>query len=99
MTRQIDNTTHTSTPISPQDEAQSEKKGFWRSAWEMYRDGFKYMGKTGKQLWLLIFIKLFIMFAILRAFLFPNFLNAHTDGSDDAKSDFVTEQFVDRALK
>ena len=99
MTRETDSSTLTTPPISPQIEAGSETKGFWRRAWEMYRDGFKNMGKTGKQLWLLILIKLFIMFAILRAFLFPNFLNTHTDGSEDAKSDFVTEQFVDRALK
>ena len=77
----------------------SEPKGFWRRAWEMYRDGFKNMSKTSRQLWLLVLIKLFIMFAILRAFLFPNFLNQNTDGSEDGKSDYVTEQFVNRALK
>lgn len=34
-----------------------------------YRDGFKNM-KVGKTLWLIIAIKLFIMFAILKVFFF-----------------------------
>ena len=77
----------------------SARKGFWQRAYEMYRDGFKNMSKTGRQLWLLVLIKLFIMFAILRAFLFPNFLNQKTDGTEAEKGAYVTEQFVERALK
>lgn len=77
--------------------AQGEQKGFWRRAWEMYRDGFKNLSRTGRQLWLLVLIKLFIMFAILKVFFFHDFLGQKTDGSEAAKSDYVTEQFVNRA--
>ena len=59
-----------------------------------YVDGFKSM-TTGRVLWLIILVKLFIMFAILRVFFFPNFLNEHTQGSDE-KDDFVSSQLIER---
>ena len=49
------------------------KKSFWYRAFDLYYDGFRSM-TLGKKLWLVIFIKLFIMFAILKVFFFPNFL-------------------------
>ena len=45
-----------------------------------YIDGFRSM-KTGRKLWAIIFIKLFIMFAILKVFFFPDYL--HTNFSND----------------
>ncbi len=99
MSLQIDKNTTPSAPYADATGAGTDKKGFWTRAWEMYRDGFKNLSKTGRQLWLLVLIKLFIMFAILKAFLFPNFLGQKTDGTDEAKGEYVTEQFVDRALK
>ena len=42
--------------------------------WRFYIDGFKSM-TIGRVLWLIILVKLFIMFAILRIFFFPNYLN------------------------
>ena len=45
----------------------------------------------GKTLWVIILIKLFIMFVLFRLFLFPDFLNERCD-SDQEKSDFVIEQ-------
>ena len=41
-----------------------------------YVDGFRSM-TTGRTLWKIIFVKLFIMFAILKLFFFPNYLNTH----------------------
>lgn len=45
-----------------------------------YRDGFRSM-VVGRTLWKLIAIKLFIMFAVLKLFFFPNYLNTnfHTE--------------------
>ncbi|MCX7863314.1 MAG: DUF4492 domain-containing protein [Bacteroidales bacterium] len=40
----------------------------------MYVDGFKHLSTLGKTLWIIIFIKLFIMFFILKLFFFPNVL-------------------------
>ena len=48
----------------------------------------------GKTLWLIIGIKFFIMFAILKVFFFPNFLKQNTEKGGEA--DFVTSEFVER---
>jgi hypothetical protein len=42
-----------------------------------YVDGFRSM-TVGKTLWAVILIKLFIMFAILKLFFFPDFLSGQT---------------------
>ncbi|MDR3267111.1 MAG: DUF4492 domain-containing protein [Tannerella sp.] len=61
-----------------------------------YLEGFKSM-TLGKTLWVIILIKLFIMFAILKVFFFPRFLNQF-DGNT-AKEEYVSQELVDRALK
>lgn len=60
--------------------------------WRFYIDGFKNM-TWGRQLWLIILIKLFIMFAIIKVFFFPDFLRGKTD---EEKSDFVSAELVRR---
>lgn len=47
-----------------------------------YVDGFKSM-TVGKTLWALIILKLFIMFAILKLFFFPDLLSSNYDNDDD----------------
>jgi len=58
----------------------------------MFRDGFKNM-TLGKTLWVLVIIKLVIMFLILRPFFFPNYLNSRFD-NPESKSDYVREQLL-----
>jgi hypothetical protein len=58
----------------------------------MYVEGFKKM-TWGKSLWIIILIKLFIMFAILKVFFFPNFLNSRFD-TDQEKSEYVGKQLT-----
>ena len=43
-----------------------------------YIDGFREM-TLGRTLWLIILIKLFIMFAVLKAFFFPDLLAGKSD--------------------
>lgn len=57
-----------------------------------YYDGFKSM-TLGKRLWVIILIKLFIMFAILKVFFFPDVLKVRFD-NDKQRSDYVLEQFT-----
>jgi len=57
-----------------------------------YYDGFRSM-TIGKKLWLIIFIKLFIMFAVLKLFFFPNFLKKNFD-SDKERGNYVLEQLT-----
>jgi uncharacterized membrane protein len=61
--------------------------------WTFYRDGFRSM-TVGRTLWLLIGIKLFIMFVILRIFFFPRFLGRFP--TDAERGDYVRQQLIER---
>ncbi len=56
-----------------------------------YRDGFRSM-TLGRTLWLIILLKLFIMFVILKIFFFPNILGKFD--SDVEKGEYVKEQLI-----
>jgi Na+/H+ antiporter NhaD/arsenite permease-like protein len=60
----------------------------------MFKDGVKSM-TVGKTLWIIVIIKLIIMFLILRPFFFPNFLNSKFD-NNQSKADYVSEELVNR---
>jgi hypothetical protein len=60
-----------------------------------YREGFSNM-TVGKKLWLIVIIKLFIMFGILKVFFFPNQLKQHFD-SDADRGKHVTNELIDRS--
>ncbi len=64
----------------------------FRKIFYFYYDGFKGM-TVGKKLWLIILIKLFIMFAVLKLFFFPDFLNSKFK-TDKERSDYVIEQLT-----
>jgi len=55
-----------------------------------YLNGFKNMGKWGRQVWIIILIKLFVMFVILKIFFFPNFLKVNFE-TDTERSEHVLE--------
>jgi len=57
-----------------------------------YIEGFKSM-TLGKNLWLIILIKLFVMFAILKFFFFSDFLGSKFT-TDQEKSNYVIEQLT-----
>lgn len=59
----------------------------------MYIDGFKHLSTLGKTLWIIIFIKLFIMFFVLKLFFFPNVLKRDFKTNEE-RSDFVIEQLI-----
>ncbi len=62
-----------------------------------YRDGFKSM-TLGKTLWKIIFVKLFIMFAVVKFFFFPDFLSTRFS-TDEQRADYVMEQITAPAQK
>ena len=57
-----------------------------------YRDGFARM-TVGKTLWKIIIIKLIVMFAVLKLFFFPNYLNTNFE-TDKQRGDYVLEQLT-----
>ena len=71
-----------------------KRDSFLYRAYDLYVDGFKNM-KLGKTLWLIIAIKLFIMFAILKVFFFPDFLKSNAKDGD--KAEYVYKEMSQRA--
>ena len=61
-----------------------------KKVFRFYYDGFRSM-TLGKTLWIIILIKLFIMFAILKIFFFPNFLNFKGDSNKEKANYIITE--------
>lgn len=51
------------------------------------------MPTWGKQAWMIILIKLFVMFVILKIFFFPNFLNTNFE-NDAQRGDHVLENLT-----
>ena len=72
----------------------AQRNGFWARAVDLYVDGFRSM-TVGKTLWLIIAIKLFVFFVIIKILFFPNFLSTKSD-SDDGKAQYVREQLIDK---
>ncbi len=71
-----------------------KKRNFFSRAWELYYDGFKNMSKWGKQVWIVILVKLFVMFVILKLFFFPNFLKTNFE-TDEQRGDHVLEELTE----
>jgi len=70
------------------------KKNLVTSVFRFYYEGFRAM-KLGKTLWLIILIKLFILFFILKWFFFPDILKSRFD-TQEQKADFVGKELVER---
>ncbi len=58
-----------------------------------YYDGFRTMSWWGNRVWIIILVKLFIMFLILKLFFFPDFLKTNFS-SDRERGDYVLEQLT-----
>lgn len=63
-----------------------------KNIFSFYYDGFKRM-KVGKKLWMIIGIKFFLFFIVLKLLYFPNFLNTHFTNDKD-RADFVMENLI-----
>ena len=63
-----------------------------RTIFNFYIEGFRNM-TWGRSLWIVIFLKLFILFFVLRLFFFKPVLSGKTESE---KSDFVGGSLVER---
>lgn len=57
-----------------------------------YLDGFRAM-TVGKTLWMVILIKLFVMFAVLKVFFFSDYLQTNFS-TDEQRAEHVLEQIT-----
>lgn len=80
----------------PSGEAALVRGNIFLRWWVIVRDGFRGM-TWGKPLIWLILIKLFVMFAILKIFFFPDFLASKGD-TEEEQQDYIVEQFVERSI-
>jgi len=60
-----------------------------------YLNGFRSM-PVGRTLWKIILIKLFILFAVLKVFFFPNYLQTHFS-TDAERASYVLETLTRNA--
>ena len=65
------------------------------NVYRLYADGFKQM-RLGRVLWTIILIKLFVIFAVLKFFFFPDVLRQKAQGGD--RAGYVAGELVSRQL-
>ncbi len=58
-----------------------------------YYDGFRNLSSWGKNVWIIILIKLFLIFFILRLFFFHDFMKERFE-NDKARSSYILEQLT-----
>jgi hypothetical protein len=63
-----------------------------------YYEGFSTMSAWGRQVWYIIIIKLFIIFAVLKLFFFQDFLKTKYD-NDARRSEYVMDQLINSPSK
>lgn len=63
------------------------------SLFRFYYDGFRELSWWGKRVWLIILIKLVIIFIILKLIFFRDFLGKKYD-NDKQKSEYVLDQLT-----
>lgn len=57
-----------------------------------YVEGFRSM-RLGKKLWAIVFIKLFVLFAVIKLLFFPNVLKENFQ-SDEERSSYILDQLT-----
>jgi hypothetical protein len=73
----------------------SMTSSFFMNFYRLYRDGFQQM-TLGRTLWKIIFIKLLVMFVVLKLFFFPNILQTQFS-TDQQRADHVLMQLTGSA--
>ena len=71
-----------------------KKEGFFHKAWSMYDDGFRSM-TVGRRLWMIIIIKLAIIFLVFKLFFFPDILEENYP-DDEARAQAVRTALTGR---
>ncbi len=77
----------------------NKEDGFFTRAWHLYRDGFRNLSPYSRTLWLIIGIKLFVMFGILKVFFFPNHTKQQAQERGITGSEWVQQDLINRGAK
>lgn len=74
------------------------KPSLLHRTWRLYADGFRGLSRTGRILWVLIIAKLFVMFAIIKPFFFPNHSKQKAQEQGITPSEYVQQNLLERAV-
>ena len=66
-----------------------------KKLFRFYYEGFTGMSWWGKRVWIIILVKLFIIFLILKLFFFKDFLGSKYD-DEKQKSEYVLDQLISK---
>jgi len=69
-----------------------------KKIFNFYYEGFKNMSDDGRKLWLIILIKLFIMFAVLKLFFFPDIMKTRFR-NDAERIQYIESQLIQQSVK
>ncbi|MCU4175781.1 DUF4492 domain-containing protein [Carboxylicivirga sp. N1Y90] len=64
-----------------------------KKVYRFYRDGFRGLSDWGRTMWIIILLKLFVMFAILKLFFFTDTLKNKYD-TDEERAQHVLEELI-----
>ena len=67
---------------------------FSKRVWNLYYDGFRNM-TVGKTLWMIILLKVFIFFVVMKLLFFPNILKRDYS-SDEERADHVRSELLNK---
>ncbi|MDE5810682.1 MAG: DUF4492 domain-containing protein [Muribaculaceae bacterium] len=66
--------------------------------YDFYHDGFASM-TVGRSLWLIILIKLAIIFLVLKIFFFPDFLSSKSRETGASEASLVKSELLNRSTR
>ena len=69
-------------------------KSLTRRVWDFYYEGFRSM-TVGKTLWVIILVKVFIFFVVMKLLFFPNLLKKNYD-TDEERASHVRTELINR---
>ncbi|MCH5239733.1 MAG: DUF4492 domain-containing protein [Muribaculaceae bacterium] len=69
-------------------------KNLSRRIWDLYYEGFRNM-TVGKTLWVIILVKVFIFFVVMKLLFFPNLLKRDFS-TDEERADHVRNELINR---
>lgn len=69
------------------------KRNIFIRIYHFYYEGFRNMNLWGRQVWIIIIVKVLIIFAVLKIFFFPDFLKTEFN-TDKERSEYVLEQLT-----
>jgi len=64
-----------------------------KKIFRFYYEGFKNLSDEARKSWIIILIKLFFMFAILKYFFFPDILETRFD-NDEQRIEYIENQLL-----